>query len=416
MGSDALAVWGLCLGAGREPYEVVVDRASPAFRCSCPSRKVPCKHALGLLLVWADGHVPDVPRPGYAEQWLGELAGRAAQLAREADREGTPQRPSGRPRTAPPQGERRPDPGRDRRQAEREARVLAGLDELERWLADQLRAGLTAPHLAVTATWEDVAARLVDAQALSLANRVRRIGALAGAGPGWHERVLEEAAVVHVLARAGRRLRELEPAVAVSVRQGLGWSVARDEVLAGVPVTDRWHVAGRSDTPEDRITVRRTWLWGSASRRWVMVLAFAAFGQALDASLEVGTTFVADVHPFPGALPLRAVVGVVHEEAGPDEVGPITGTLADALVARGAALAAEPWLERWPAAVHAAPTRRGRGWCLVDGTGSLALVAGGDLATLLAVSGGRPVPLTVELHAGGVRPVAAHPSGRTVAL
>ncbi|WP_208860783.1 SWIM zinc finger family protein, partial [Streptomyces griseoflavus] len=48
-------VWGLCKGSGTTAYRTVVDLAdasAPAFRCSCPSRKAPCKHALGLLLLW----------------------------------------------------------------------------------------------------------------------------------------------------------------------------------------------------------------------------------------------------------------------------------------------------------------------------------------------------------------------------
>ncbi|MRT44910.1 SWIM zinc finger family protein, partial [Xylella fastidiosa subsp. multiplex] len=54
--SDEGAVWGLCKGSGSKPYQTVVDladAAGPAYKCSCPSRKFPCKHALGLLLLWA---------------------------------------------------------------------------------------------------------------------------------------------------------------------------------------------------------------------------------------------------------------------------------------------------------------------------------------------------------------------------
>ena len=56
--SDEGAVWGLCKGSGSKPYQTVVDTRTPtgpAYKCSCPSRKFPCKHALGLLLLWAGG-------------------------------------------------------------------------------------------------------------------------------------------------------------------------------------------------------------------------------------------------------------------------------------------------------------------------------------------------------------------------
>src|SRR4051812_11244850 len=52
-GHDDRSVWGLCRGSGKTPYSTAVDLSGPAFRCSCPSRKFPCKHALALLLLWA---------------------------------------------------------------------------------------------------------------------------------------------------------------------------------------------------------------------------------------------------------------------------------------------------------------------------------------------------------------------------
>ncbi|MFD0804281.1 SWIM zinc finger family protein, partial [Streptomonospora algeriensis] len=50
VGSAAPAVWGECAGSGRTSYRVAAELDSPpAYRCSCPSRKTPCKHALALL-------------------------------------------------------------------------------------------------------------------------------------------------------------------------------------------------------------------------------------------------------------------------------------------------------------------------------------------------------------------------------
>ena len=47
-------LWGLFRGSGKDPYQVCAEVSGPAYRCSCPSRKVPCKHALGLLLRWSE--------------------------------------------------------------------------------------------------------------------------------------------------------------------------------------------------------------------------------------------------------------------------------------------------------------------------------------------------------------------------
>ena len=86
--SDEGTVWGLCKGSGSKPYQTVVDIADstgPAYKCSCPSRKFPCKHALGLLLLWAgeDGRCRPGQAPDWAEQWLaGRRRARTERTAR----------------------------------------------------------------------------------------------------------------------------------------------------------------------------------------------------------------------------------------------------------------------------------------------------------------------------------------------
>ncbi|WP_042456365.1 SWIM zinc finger family protein, partial [Streptacidiphilus jiangxiensis] len=109
-GASAEAVWGACKGSGSRPYQTVVALDGPAYHCSCPSRKFPCKHALGLLLLWSSGALagegaaqsagavapgaaavagPAVAAvaPDWAESWLAgrrERAGRAAAAAAAA--------------------------------------------------------------------------------------------------------------------------------------------------------------------------------------------------------------------------------------------------------------------------------------------------------------------------------------------
>uniref|UniRef100_UPI002458FAA6 SWIM zinc finger domain-containing protein n=1 Tax=Nocardia gipuzkoensis TaxID=2749991 RepID=UPI002458FAA6 len=77
-GQHGAALWGRCQGSGATPYQTIVDLSGPAYRCSCPSRKFPCKHALSLLLRWAAGEVAVVAETAdYAASWLGGRGGRA---------------------------------------------------------------------------------------------------------------------------------------------------------------------------------------------------------------------------------------------------------------------------------------------------------------------------------------------------
>ena len=411
-GCNVRAVWGRCTGTSAEPYECVVDHVGVAFRCSCPSRVAPCKHALALLLLWCRGQVPEGEPPPFATAWV---AGRAAAdpVAPAAPSAATPDSPSA---PAPDTGAPPPHPDRDPTSTrdDRVARMAAGLAELDRWLDDRLRTGLTDPSLARYRTWDDLAARLVDAQVGGLANRVRRLAGAVGAHPEWHEHVLAELGVLHLLAASGRHLGTLPPGLADSVAAAIGWQVRQADVLAGVPVTDEWAVMGRSDVREDRIEVRRVWLRGLHTDQWAMVLSFAAYQQSLDTSLPVGSVVHADVFRYPGAVALRVLVGRRHGDPRPAPV-PSAVSVAQACGQVGQAVAAEPWLDRYPVCVRAAPARVGARWVLTDGSGSLPLVDGATgVGTLLACSQGREGAVSAEWTPRGLVPLTVHLADRAI--
>ncbi len=413
-GCDRRAVWGRCTGSSAEPYECVVDHIGVAYRCTCASRAFPCKHSLALLLLWARGQVAESEPPTFAAAWIARRPS-VADLSTPTEAETPADTPAATPTVedgaAPvPPPERDPSKTRD----ERIARMSAGLAELDRWLDDRLRTGLADPSLARYATWDGLAARLIDAQVGGLANRVRRLAGLVGAHPEWHSRVLAELGLLHLLATSGRHLGALPPGLADSVAATIGWQIRQADVLAGVPHTDHWVVMGRSDVREDRIEVRRLWLRGADTGAWAMVLSFAAFQQTLDDSLAVGTSVHADVFRYPGAVALRVLMGKRHAESQPAPA--VAGSsIADACAQVGHALAGEPWLERFPVCVLAAPARGSGRWVLSDRTGSLPFVEGANgVGTLLACSEGRPVSVTAEWTPNGLVPLTIHLADRTV--
>src|SRR5436190_8721066 len=69
VGCDTAAIWGLCQGSGAKPYQVQIDLSEPAFKCSCPSHKFPCKHSLGLMLLWVADSIQQDARPAWVEEW-----------------------------------------------------------------------------------------------------------------------------------------------------------------------------------------------------------------------------------------------------------------------------------------------------------------------------------------------------------
>lgn len=399
-GSDGSgAVWGLCKGSGSRPYQTIVDTTGPAFKCSCPSRKFPCKHALGLLLLWAGGEEP--VRDGEVPDWAGEwLAGRRKRAAEKQERDagGGPSAKTGDPEAA-------------RRRAERRAsRITAGATELEQRLTDLLRGGLASAGQSGYGLWEETAARMVDAQAPGLAGRVRELGSLPGSGPGWPVRLLEECALVHLLDRAWLDIGRLPEPLATTVRTRVGLTAPAD----GPPVRDDWLVLAQYDTTDGKVTARRIWLHGRETGRTALLLSFGAGGRAPQLALPAGLMLDAELVPYGGAGQLRADLGEQFGAPVPIKAPPPGGSTADALAAYGAALREDPWLDSWPVTLAGVvPVPGDAGWRLADADGRSALpVARAALSRpglwkLAALSGGGPVTVFGEFGHRGFVPLAA---------
>ena len=386
-------LWGLCRGSGRQPYQVCFDVSGRASRCSCPSRKSPCKHVLGLLLRWAEGGVGEADPPGWVAEW---------QAARAA-------------RAAAPRGSGPPDPvGAAKRAQQRGERVAAGLAELRQWLDDQVQQGLAEIPAAGHRPFDAMAARLVDAQAPTAASAVRRLGNLAGIGPQWADRMLGELGLLRLLVAAHDRLDTLPAPLAATVRTRIGFPVGTEDVLAGPRVRDRWQVLGQVDTDDGALMTRRTWLHGADGGRFALLLTFAAPGQPLGADAVPGTELDAELCFYPGALPLRALVaeriGTPRPLTAPAGAVPLRA----ALGGWAAALAAEPWRYDAPVLL-AGVVPSADGW-LVDAAGEALPLAPGHREPwwLLAAAGGAPATVAAEWSPSGLRPLAAWADGRYV--
>jgi SWIM zinc finger len=420
-GTAGDAVWGECAGSGRAPYRTIADLTGtdrtgtdrtgadltgPAYTCSCPSRKVPCKHVLALLIKHADGGVPPATQqPDWVSRWLAQRTARLARADGGTDgTEGTgAQQPADREAAR-------------RRSLQRSERVAAGLDELDQWLADQVRQGLAGAATAGYAHWEAIAARMVDAQCPSIAERLRGLAGAPHSGPGWESRLLEELSLLRLLATAYRARERLPTDMADTVRSRIGFTTRQVDVIAAAdPVSDVWDVLGWRDTEQERIRSRRIWLRGHGTGRPALVLSFAAAGESLDASFLPGTAVPAALAFYPGALPLRAVV--ISRDAAVPAARPPGGPIADVLRDWAAALGRDPWQESLPVvlgdAIPVAGSAQAASTLLLDAGGDALPVhpAAGGCWPLVALSGGHPLTVAAECTPRGLWPMTAWPRG-----
>jgi SWIM zinc finger len=408
LGRDERSAWGECQGSGAKPYQTRIDLGEPAFSCTCPSRKFPCKHSLGLflLLVQQPAGFKDGTPPAWVADWLASREAKAEKKAKKAEEP---------PAELDPEQARKLAERQARSALERKAKVDAGLADLDRWLGDLARRGLAAARGEGYDFWERPAARMVDAQAPGVARLLRELAGIPASGDGWQERLLERLARLHLLVEGYGRLDALPPEAAADLRAAVGWTVPQEEVLAGEGVRDRWVVLGQKVEEEDRIRAQRRWLLGESTGRFALALHFAHASQALDASLVPGTVIDADVAFFPGAVPLRALVKHRHGTA--SVMGEMQGheTATEATAAYASSLSRNPWLERFPIALRAVvPARRGDGWEVRDPEGAgLRLSPRSERPWVLAaLSGGRPIGLFGEWDGETLTPMGAWTVGR----
>jgi len=297
--------------------------------------------------------------------------------------------------------------------------VADGLAELDRWLGDQVSGGLARAAQDPYGWSESIAARMVDAQAPGIASWLRRLPAVVASGPGWPGRLLDELAMLHLLARGYARRAELPADLLATVRDHIGFTVSRADVLAGPSVWDQWVVVFFRDLDTELVSTRRVWLRGNRSGRWAQVLFFAAGGAGLDSSLIPGTVLNADLHFYPGRAGLRASLGATYGEAVPlTDWEPAAGTVAVVADNWATALAADPWQHQIPVVLRGLVDHDERGWTFTDTAGISTVVHGDDLDLwrLLALTAGTVVDVAGEWSPAGFRPASVIRAGQLVGL
>lgn len=357
---DGVLIWGECAGSGANPYRVMADLRDLGNKCTCPSRKFPCKHVLGLLWLKAEAIVAFSPAetPDWVSDWLGRRRTGNSGAAKPATntpaaakdlRAALAEEPE-----APedPKAVARREAAAAKRSEETERAILDALDALEQWIGDQLRMGLSAFIDDATARCRKIAARLVDGKAAALAGRIDELPARLFAlttGDRARGAVVELGKLV-LLARAFRAApRDVE------IRRTIATSESREAVLANpetLRVAARWEVlAEHVQTRRDGLVSQTTWLLNldTGSPRFAMLVDYypASVGRR-GSVFTPGEQFAGELAFYPGQSPLRAVL--IARSTGNDETDAIAWPMPEApLIDRLTdPLLAEPWVLDMP--------------------------------------------------------------------
>jgi SWIM zinc finger len=355
--TDGQLIWAACAGSGANPYRVMADLADLGSKCTCPSRKFPCKHALALLWMRADNSLAFAPgeTPDWVSEWLGRRrkTGGAvapasmstvakdmnAAIVVEAD---APEDPKAMARRAA---------AAEKRAAETEQAIYDAVDALEGWIGDQLRLGLASFIDDATGRCRRIAARLVDGKAAVLAGRVDELPSrllTLPAGDRVRGAVIELGKLV-LLARAFRT----DPKNA-EIRRSIGTAESRDALLENpetLRITATWEAIGeKTDRRRDGLVSQTSWLLnlGDNGPRFAVLLDYYPASAGRRGSVfTVGEQFDGELAFYPAQNPERAILLSRTSRENSDAYWPepsetsISGMIAERLDA-------EPWLVEAP--------------------------------------------------------------------
>jgi hypothetical protein len=420
--ADAGVLWGECQGSGSSPYRVVVSPDDTGYKCTCPSRKFPCKHVLAVL--WLRIDKPDRFETASPPPWVEEWSTRRRPGGPRPGRPRTSDDPDGddAPRPAPsldtalaaesssqepaapvdPKAAARAEVQRQRIKAERENAILAGLDDLDRWILDQLSHGLAGFAQRSQGAVHTLSTRLVDAKASGLAARLDRLTTDLFRVPEDQraDLAVERLAALTLIASAYRHRERLPPPLQEDVRRAVGWPVRREDLLADATaprVTATWIVAANiAEVQPDKLRRLETWLVraagpltpeGEEAPRVAVLMDFVPVSAGIGFAFEPGECLEGEVVFYPSAAPLRGLLATRKPAAAAP--WPRSQGLGAALEEFARRLGALPWLDGWPLMMDGVAVRTAGKDALVvtDGVGRAIPVMPGQTEALMPMLG-----------------------------
>lgn len=370
-------VWGECQGSGSNPYRVCVTEADAGYKCTCPSRKFPCKHSLALMWMRVEGKVAfsKCDAPGWVSDWLSRRRGPSAAGVSAVEPKATiAATENAEPEAIDPKAEAKAAAARERSRQARETSISGGLEELGLWLSDLLSTGVAAFASNPGSACRTMAQRLFDAKASGLGVMVDSLPSRLFALPEFGRSLgaVKELGVLHLIAEAYRRQDVLPDRLKDDVRQMVGWNITRDALLAdqgAERVETTWRVwLTRVELQPDKLRRIETWLHGDG-RNAVLIDYVPASTGAASSGYAVGDQFSSEIVYYPSAVPLRALISRATSgcDLTPDPLSIPDRTLTSAFEQYEEALALKPWLGDYPMFFRNGRVRRSGGrFFLVD--------------------------------------------------
>jgi hypothetical protein len=291
MGINEKALWGECQGSGKNPYKTQVDLSNIAFKCSCPSRKFPCKHGIGVLLLYTRQQqlFSNVTYPDWVKEWIEKREETAEKKTKKVDK----------PVDVEAQA---------KRLQQRQKKVEDGIEELQLVLKDIVRNGILSMPEKAPSLFENLAKRMVDSQATGLAFMVKELTDINYYKDNWQTEFLDQLVRLHIATSAFKIQNQLPELLKDEVRALIGFTQSADELKQQAGVNDNWLVLAKKTEQQEQLQVQKNWLLGLKSGKYALIIQFYVRSQMPEINLTPGTIIDAELTFYKSIRPYRALV------------------------------------------------------------------------------------------------------------
>jgi len=214
-----------------------------------------------------------------------------------------------------------------------------------------------------------MADRLIDAQAIPLAQTIHRLAQLPKAQPDWPEQMLQEIGRLYLIIQGFHQFDQLPTTTQADLQTAVGWLPNSTE---NIPISDNWLVLGRQQEAAGSHTQHTTWLWGEKSQRIAQLIDLSRSAVPEGNWLPTNTVWQGALRFAPSGSPQIATRHGQLQEIDSPAITPIGfDTIRDATQAYGRSLAVNPWLADFPMLLqNVQPKPTESGWQLEDPSGT----------------------------------------------
>ncbi|MFY7963386.1 MAG: SWIM zinc finger family protein [Chitinophagaceae bacterium] len=400
-GCNEEAIWGECQGSGSKPYQTQIDVAALAFKCSCPSRKFPCKHGIGLLLLNAkyNNTFTNTTPPAWVKDWLDKRTEKAEKKAEQKDK---------------PVDEA----AQAKRSKAREQLIEDGIEDILLWMKDVLRNGIINIPEKGTADFDAIAKRMIDAKAPGLAAMIKALININYYQEGWQHLFINQISRIYLVISGFKNKATINPVLFEDIKTAIGFTQSQEELKTQSGIKDHWLVIGKKTNEEDNITTERNWLYGINTQTYALVLQFSVRGQGITFSLTPGMMVDAELVFYPSVKPLRAIIKNYSQMQQNIAVKGFAGW--QHIVETQTEISADlPFFTERPYIVQQLmPVNFDGKWCLKDATDFLMQMPDSFLNhyKLLAISGGKPLDMAVKGRENIFEPIGVWAGDQYISL